>query len=165
MCGIAGLIGFASIGTRIEKMLDAMSRRGPDDRGVWSDPIGGATLGHTRLSIIDLSSAGHQPMTIGDGRYWITFNGEIYNYRDLRCELEDAGAIFHSHTDTEVLLAAFPRWGLACLQRLRGMFAFALWDRHERTLFLARDRMGIKPLLWAEISGGLVFSSEIKEPI
>jgi asparagine synthase (glutamine-hydrolysing) len=162
MCGIAGLIGIAAVEAQIDQMLDAIVHRGPDDRGVWFDPSGGATLGHTRLSIIDLSSGGHQPMTIEGGRYWITFNGEIYNYLELRSELEKTGATFNSHCDTEVLLSAFAHWGVDCLHRLRGMFAFALWDRHEQTLFLARDRMGIKPLLWAEVPGGFVFASEIK---
>lgn len=163
MCGIAGIVGPIAHAALAEPMVAALSRRGPDDHGIWADPAGGVALGHTRLSIIDLSSAGHQPMTHGDGRYWITFNGEIYNYQDIRSELEGSGAVFSSHTDTEVIIAAFARWGVDSLTRLRGMFAFALWDRLERRAYLARDRIGIKPLLWsAAKGGGVVFASEIK---
>jgi asparagine synthase (glutamine-hydrolysing) len=162
MCGIAGILGENASKDRIDRMLLAIARRGPDDRGDWVDPIAGIALGHTRLSIIDLSPLGHQPMTHGDGRYWITFNGEIYNYKELRRELEAEGSSFDSNTDTEIILAAFARWGERCIDRMRGMFAFALWDRRERRLCLVRDRLGIKPLLWAETRNGVVFASELK---
>ncbi len=162
MCGIAGVIGNKAETKPVERMIRALSHRGPDESGLWEDSTGGAILGHTRLSIIDLSSAGHQPMTHGNGRYWITFNGEIYNYQDLHKELENDGVKFASHSDTEVILAAFAMWGTKCFERLRGMFALALWDRQDRRLVLARDRLGIKPLLWAKTSDGLIFASEIK---
>ena len=162
MCGIAGIVGKSGTEAHLAPMVRAMARRGPDDHGMWVDPHGEAALGHTRLSIIDVSDAGHQPMTHGDGRFWITFNGEIYNFKELRRELEAGGAVFATHTDTEVILAGWARWGVGTLRHLRGMFAFALWDRDEHRLVLARDRLGIKPLLWAGLPGGLVFASELK---
>ena len=162
MCGIAGIVGRQANEARIAPMVAAMARRGPDDRGVWLDCPASVALGHTRLCVIDLSTAGHQPMTFGTGRYWITYNGEVYNYLELRRELEADGMAFATHTDTEVVLAAFSRWGIDSLKRLRGMFAFGIWDRHERRLVLVRDRLGIKPLLWATGPGGLAFASEIK---
>ena len=146
----------------MQRMISAIRRRGPDDCGVWTDSFDAVGMAHTRLSIIDVSAAGHQPMSYGDERFWITFNGEIYNYRELRRELEGGGAVFATHTDTEVILAGWARWGAEVLKRLRGMFAFGLWDEHERRLVLARDRLGIKPLLWAEVPGGYVFASELK---
>lgn len=163
MCGIAGFLDKrGGDSSRVEQMVRALSRRGPDDRGVWQDAAAGIALGHARLSIIDLSAAGHQPMTHGDGRFWITYNGEIYNYLELRRELESGGAVFATHTDTEVILAGWAQWGVDVLKRLRGMFAFALWDRRERCLALARDRLGIKPLVWAETPVGVVFASQLK---
>ncbi|CAN5356330.1 asparagine synthase (glutamine-hydrolyzing) [soil metagenome] len=174
MCGIAGLIS-RDPEARIGTMLKAVEHRGRDDEGVWtSTVIDGegrrVCLGHRRLAIIDTSAAGHQPMFYGEGdRFAIIFNGEIYNYRELRRELESAGQRFRTDTDTEVLLAAFAEWGEACLPRLNGMFAFALWDQQERTLMLARDRLGIKPLYYAETKAdeseadqAFVFGSEIK---
>ncbi len=161
MCGIAGIIGANADAGRVEKMVAAMSRRGPDDCGVWGGGEAGAALGHARLSIIDLSSAGHQPMSTRDGRYWMVFNGEIYNYLEIRKGLELDGHNFFSNSDSEVVLAAFRKWGQSCLQSLRGMFAFAIWDTSSRSLFLARDRMGIKPLVWAETAGGFLFASGI----
>jgi asparagine synthase (glutamine-hydrolysing) len=170
MCGIAGIIG-TNTKARIRSMLDTIEHRGRDDEGVWtSSEIDGAgrraCLGHRRLSIIDTSSAGHQPMLSTDGRYAITFNGEIYNYRELKEELEAKGHRFHTDTDTEVLLAAFTEWGVESLSRLNGMFAFGIWDTKERTLILARDRLGIKPLYYAqvEMDGGtaFIFASEVK---
>src|SRR5437762_901921 len=154
MCGIAGLIEQnpdASIGA----MLKAIEHRGRDDEGVWtSPPVNGegqrVRLGHRRLSIIDTSSAGHQPMLSHDGRFIVILNGEIYNYRELREQLIAKGHSFRTQTDTEVLLAAWAEWGEHCLSRLNGMFAFALWDNQERTLSLARDRVGIKPLYYAQ---------------
>src|SRR6266571_8121289 len=150
MCGIAGLTG-RDPEALIGAMLQAIEHRGRDDEGVWtSEPVDGAKsrvcLGHRRLSIIDTSSAGHQPMLFGDGRFVLILNGEIYNYRDLRDQLKTKGHSFRTHTDTEVLLAAWAEWGQSCLSRLNGMFAFALWDDKERALFLVRDRVGIKPL-------------------
>lgn len=162
MCGIAGMFGAGASQARVARMVEALRRRGPDDSGVWMDAAQPVALGHARLSIIDLSPAGHQPMTHGDGRYWITFNGEIYNYLELRQELEQAGVVFATHTDTEVILASWARWGMDCARRFRGMFAFAMWDRQMRRLDLVRDRLGIKPLLWCDTPQGFVFASELK---
>jgi asparagine synthase (glutamine-hydrolysing) len=141
-------------------MMAAMKHRGPDDRGVWiKEDI---HLGHNRLSIIDLSPAGHQPMLSHSGRYVIVYNGEVYNFQALRKEMLNQGVSFRSHTDTEVILALWEREGIACISRLRGMFAFAIWDQEEKTLTLVRDRLGIKPLYYAQTPGGFVFASEIK---
>jgi asparagine synthase (glutamine-hydrolysing) len=172
MCGIAGL--FAGGSERyIGAMLNKIEHRGRDDEGVWtSDPMSSdgrtISLGHRRLAIIDTSSAGHQPMVSADGRYVITFGGEIYNYHELRAELKARGHEFKTETDTEVLLTAFAEWGKACLSRLNGMFHFAVWDNHERTLTLARDHVGIKPLYYAALPArdgqpsSFIFASEIK---
>src|SRR5262249_42327528 len=123
----------------------------------------GVSLGHCRLAIIDLSDAGRQPMSDPEGRYWITFNGEIYNYLELAEELRARGYQFRGQSDTEVLLAAYRQWGDSCLDRLRGMFAFAIWDNSERCLFAARDRLGIKPFhYWTNGNGQLAFASELK---
>ncbi len=152
-------------------MLKAIEHRGRDDEGVRSfdeitDEGQRACLGHRRLAIIDTSPAGHEPMSYAEGRYWITFNGEIYNYRELRDELELRGASFQTDTDTEVLLASFAEWGTGCLNRLNGMFEFAIWDERERVMTVARDRLGIKPLYYATPMEGanqsFVFASEIK---
>ena len=153
MCGIAGIIG-RNPERRVGAMLKSIEHRGRDDEGVWaSAPVDAegrsACLGHRRLSIIDTSEAGHQPMHYADGRYSVTFNGEIYNYRELRSQLEKLNHIFRTDCDTEVLLAAYAEWGLDALARLNGMFAFALWDAHAQELILARDRLGIKPLYYA----------------
>src|SRR2546423_11182245 len=174
MCGIAGLIDQnpdASIGA----MLKAIEHRGRDDEGVWtSPPVNDAgqrvSFGHRRLAIIDTSSAGHQPMLSRDGRFVVILNGEIYNYRELREQLSTKGHQFRTQTDTEVLLEAWAEWGESCLDRLNGMFAFALWDDRERALYLVRDHVGIKPLYYAECQkpdrqGGqrsFAFASEIK---
>src|SRR5687767_4898066 len=157
MCGIAGIFG--SDTSRIEAMVAAHGHRGPDGRGIHRD--GDVALGHTRLSIIDLSDCGLQPMSDPTGRWWIAFNGEIYNYLELRAELAGSWD-FRTRTDTEVLLAAWVVWGPACLERLLVMFAFLLWDEHERTLFAARDRFGVKPLYFHEDRGALRVASEIK---
>jgi asparagine synthase (glutamine-hydrolysing) len=144
----------------LRRMTDAIRHRGPDGEGQYTDgPLG---LGHRRLAILDLSSAGHQPMTSGDGRYVISYNGEIYNFVELRTELEATGVQFHSRTDTEVVLAAWAQWGEGSLRRFNGMFAFALWDRRERELVLVRDRYGIKPLYYGQFGRTVVFGSEIK---
>jgi asparagine synthase (glutamine-hydrolysing) len=172
MCGIAGLISL-NPERYVGAMLQSIEHRGRDDEGVWtSEAIDDAgrrvSFGHRRLAIIDTSSAGHQPMISADGRYLITFGGEIYNYRELREELKSKGHRFRSETDTEVLLVAFAEWGTNCLPRLNGMFAFAVWDNQERRLTLARDRVGIKPLYYCQVErrngagDSFVFASEVK---
>jgi asparagine synthase (glutamine-hydrolysing) len=172
MCGIAGLISLAPE-RHTPTMLQTIEHRGRDDQGVWTseaiDDSGRRTcLGHRRLAIIDTTRAGHQPMLSADGRYVITFGGEIYNYRELREELKSKSHTFRTETDTEVLLTAFAEWGPGCLPRLNGMFHFAVWDNQERTLTLARDHAGIKPLYYAYVPGkngrpgSLIFSSEVK---
>jgi asparagine synthase (glutamine-hydrolysing) len=169
MCGIAGVLG----GPRIElptlkRMTRALSHRGPDDEGFWIDEEAGIGLGHRRLSIVDLSPAGHQPMHSPSGRFVITFNGEIYNHAELRRELAEAGhqLAWRGHSDTETLLAGFDFWGVkATLQRASGMFAFGLWDKRERALILARDRLGEKPLYYGRQGGSkspFLFGSELK---
>jgi asparagine synthase (glutamine-hydrolysing) len=163
MCGIAGLVdlkGGAVSPSILQRMTDAIAHRGPDGEGHWIEgPVG---LGHRRLAIIDLTPAGHQPMISADHRYVVTYNGELYNYRELRAELEVAGFWFRSKSDTEVLLHALAHWGTAALARFNGMFAFALWDRKAKRLLLARDRYGIKPLYLGEQGGRLAFGSEQK---
>jgi len=143
-------------------MNGAITHRGPDDHGTFIDEAGQVALGHRRLSIIDLSSAGHQPMSYMDERYWIVYNGEVYNYKDIRAELEAKGYAFISNTDTEVLLAAYAEWGQDFLKKLRGMFAFAIYDRKTAQVFLARDRFGIKPLYYFHQNGIFLFASELK---
>jgi asparagine synthase (glutamine-hydrolysing) len=163
VCGIAGVYhrdGEAVSPGVIAAMTAAIAHRGPDDEGVWTD--GPVALGNRRLAIIDLSPAGHQPMEDPDGDLVITYNGELYNFRELRAELEARGHRFRSHTDTEVVLAAFKEWGSACLDRFNGMFAFAVWNGRTRELFLARDRYGVKPLYYVALGGGVLFGSEIK---
>jgi asparagine synthase (glutamine-hydrolysing) len=164
MCGIAGKLNFEQgrdvDPALIQRMCEVIAHRGPDDAGIWCD--GEIGLGHRRLSIIDLSDAGRQPMCNEDGSLWIVFNGEIYNFVELRLELEMQGYRFRSQTDTEVLLHLYHRDGVECLQRLRGMFAFAIWDAGRRELFLARDRVGKKPLCYHADAYGITFGSEIK---
>jgi asparagine synthase (glutamine-hydrolysing) len=163
MCGIAGILnrdGVPVDGAVLEAMTRRLDHRGPDARGTWAD--GAVGLGNTRLAIIDLSDAGRQPMTNEAGDVVVTFNGEIYNFAQLRDELEQAGHRFRSHTDTEAIVHAWEEWGPNCVERFNGMFAFALWDAPRRRLFLARDRYGIKPLYYAEVGGALLFASEIK---
>ena len=161
MCGIAGLAGFGDrdeARRRVREMLSTLTRRGPDGEGLeaWN----GAALGHRRLSIFDLSDAGRQPMLSPDGSIGIVFNGAIYNFRELRVELEALNYKFKSHTDTEVLVHGYDAWGLdRLLERIRGMFALALWDDRKRTLFLVRDRLGVKPLLYSIQNGQLAFAS------
>ncbi|HUN21647.1 MAG TPA: asparagine synthase (glutamine-hydrolyzing) [Anaerolineales bacterium] len=162
MCGISGLIGISDK-TLGEKMAQAIRHRGPDDWGVWSSPHGTpVTLVNTRLAIIDLSPAGHMPMPSPDGNFIIAYNGEVYNFADIRRTLEAAGHRFLSHSDTEVILHAYMEWGSACVNHLRGMFAFLIWDMPAQRLFAARDRLGKKPLYFAETPQGVVFSSELK---
>lgn len=165
MCGIAGILSttsMESIATSIRGAQTALSHRGPDDQGIYLTPDRKTALTHTRLSILDLTSAGHQPMSIEDGRYWITFNGEIYNFLELRQQLETEGEKFYSHTDTEVILRLYQRKGKEFVKNLRGMFAFAIWDNQEKTCFLARDPLGIKPLYFAKIGKTFIFASELK---
>ena len=170
MCGIVGVLGTAgggeaALASLVETMTSCLTHRGPDDSGIWVDETTGLGLGHRRLSILDLSPTGHQPMASAGGRYVITFNGEIYNYLDIRRDLEASGAApaWRGHSDTEVILAAIVRWGVRpTLERMTGMFALALWDRVERTLHIARDRLGEKPLYYGWLDGTLVFASELK---
>ncbi len=168
MCGIAGIAGKFADQVHLGPMIGAMARRGPDDHGMWTDPGRGIALGHARLAIIDLSAAGHQPMiqpATGQGvntSMAIVFNGEIYNYKELRHELEGLGAEFRTKSDTEVILQAWSFWGKETPVRLRGMFAFAIWDNAKELLTLVRDRMGIKPLLWYQNGGSVVFASSLK---
>jgi asparagine synthase (glutamine-hydrolysing) len=165
MCGIAGLWQidkFDESVQTIKHMLACLKHRGPDDEGVWQDGAHGVTLGQRRLAIIDLSPGGHQPMLSDDGRLAITFNGEIYNYLDLRSDLEAHGIRFRSHSDTEVLLKGYEYWGTKVLDKLVGMFAFALWDAEQEQLFLARDRAGEKPLYYLQTDQGFAFSSELQ---
>src|SRR5437870_5787106 len=153
MCGISAMFGGNWTRSQLESMVGAQTHRGPDNRGLRLSSGAAAGLGHNRLSIIDLSEAGRQPMSDPSARYWIVFNGEIYNYVELRAELEDSYR-FRTRTDTEVLLAAYLKWGAGCLDRLLGMFAFVIWDERERTAFGARDRFGVKPLHFHEPPGG-----------
>ncbi len=164
MCGIAGALAPVAEAQRIQFIVQlinrAQSHRGPDAEGVWSD--GTATLGHRRLAIIDLSEAGRQPMANAEGTLWITFNGEIYNFQALRAELEAVGYRFLTRTDTEVILHAYDRWGTDCVKRLRGMFAFGLWDQRRQRLMLARDRVGKKPLFYSQVGRRFLFASELQ---
>src|SRR3990170_1835307 len=163
MCGIAGLIHLDNAPVSpavLQRMSDAIAHRGPDGEGHWIE--GNVGIGHRRLAIIDLSPAGHQPMVSADHRYVLSYNGEVYNFRELRSELEARGYWFRSKTDTEVVLNALAAWGVDALKRFNGMFAFALWDRKERTLLLARDRYGIKPLYVHRDGQRFAFGSEQK---
>jgi asparagine synthase (glutamine-hydrolysing) len=160
MCGILGLFrptGLLPDNADFKKALGRLGRRGPDDEGVWNDHQ--IRLGHKRLAVVDLSPAGHQPMLSADGRYVIVFNGEIYNHRELREQLSAPPGGWRSTSDTETLIEAFRAWGTESLQRLSGMFAFAIWDRHEHSLFVARDRMGVKPLYYSCERGVVGFAS------
>lgn len=162
MCGVAGIIDFNSkcnnIST-VKSMLRSISYRGPDESGIYNSSI--ATIGNVRLSIIDLKS-GQQPLTDMSGRFWIVFNGEIFNYKELRQEMEKNGSRFKTHSDTEVLVQLYALYGKNCLARLNGQFAFAIWDKKEEELFLARDRVGIRPLFYNLTNGVFSFASEIK---
>ncbi len=175
MCGIAGFVeipirhslsdrdhGTVICSSRATYLVDRLRHRGPDDFGVFHDENGGATLVHARLAILDISSGGHQPMSTGDDQLVIVFNGEIFNFVELRNELVENGIEFTSGSDTEVLLQLYKRLGSSCLDRLQGMFAFAIWDRDERSLFLARDPLGIKPLYLCDSKGVFSFASEVR---
>ncbi len=163
MCGIAGDVNWNRVPdeTSVREIARRLRHRGPDDFGVWRSQDGLCILGHTRLSIIDLSPAGHQPMLDPLTGNAIVFNGEIYNFQERRAECQRRGDRFHSNTDTEVILALYRRFGTECLRYLRGMFAFAIWNAREQALFLARDRVGKKPLNYAVTPSGVIFSSEI----
>src|SRR5262245_4176206 len=163
MCGIAG---FASVDglddsatSRALRMRDVITHRGPDEAGLHVD--GFAALAHRRLSIVDLST-GQQPTCNEDGSVWIIFNGEIYNHAEIRKELEAHGHVYRTKSDTETIVHSYEQWGDECVHRLRGMFAFAIWDAPKRRLLLVRDRLGIKPVYWAHLGGTLLFGSEIK---
>ena len=164
MCGIAGLLNLDGAPVAppvLQRMTDAIAHRGPDGQGHWID--GAIGIGHRRLAIIDLSPAGQQPMISADHRYVLSYNGEVYNFRELRSELQALGYWFRSQTDSEVVLYALAEWGLKALLRFNGMFGLALWDRKERVLTLARDRYGIKPLYYAQQRGDLqLFASEVR---
>jgi asparagine synthase (glutamine-hydrolysing) len=166
MCGIAGVLGDgAGDAGLLARMAAPISHRGPDDEGFWSDQEAGVGLAHRRLSIIDLSPAGHQPMESTDGRWVLSYNGEIYNHQEIRAELEarNSSIAWRGHSDTETLVAAIATWGLQeALRKSVGMFALALWDRKERTLSLARDRFGEKPLYYGWVGGDFLFGSELK---
>jgi asparagine synthase (glutamine-hydrolysing) len=161
MCGIAGFLNFdkspADAG-QINKMTDAMAHRGPDANAYWVE--GGLALGHRRLSIIDLSTAANQPFADNSGRYIMVFNGEMYNYQEVKNQITDYA--FRTTSDTEVLIAAYAKWGADCISRFRGMFAFAIWDKQEKELFIARDRMGVKPLYFHTGGNRFLFASEIR---
>ncbi|MBB27889.1 MAG: asparagine synthase (glutamine-hydrolyzing) [Gemmatimonadetes bacterium] len=167
MCGICGKLVWQQDGTYetlIQQMNDTQAHRGPDDEGfrVYRAEDVQVALGHRRLSVIDLSDAGHQPLANETNEICIVYNGEVYNYKELRCQLKGMGHSFRSLTDTEVVLKAYQAWGRRCVERLRGMFAFCIWDQRKRRLFLARDRTGIKPLYYSTDSSGLLFGSELK---
>ena len=168
MCGIAGILDFRGLGDAdlraVRGMTETLRHRGPDDSGFYEWPDGApvVALGHTRLSIIDLSAGGHQPMADPTGRYWIVYNGEVYNYRELRVGLERRGHVFTSSSDTEVLLRLYTEHGTAALAMMEGMFALAIWDEWKRTLFIARDRLGKKPFFYHFDKGRFIFASELK---
>src|SRR6478735_1090171 len=168
MCGIAGLLSSRRIDSGLlQRMAGAIAHRGPDDEGIWIDPEANVGLAHRRLSIVDLSPQGHQPMLSADGRFVLDYNGEIYNHADLRKVLEAKGQVpeggWRGHSDTETLLQAIACWGVkAAVERSIGMFAFALWDRKERVLSLVRDRFGEKPLYYGWAGKHFVFGSELK---
>jgi asparagine synthase (glutamine-hydrolysing) len=163
MCGIAGIVASEPLSEedhqRLPRMRDVVAHRGPDDAGEYHDEH--AALGHRRLSIVDLA-AGHQPLSNENGSVWIVFNGEIYNHADVRPTLESAGHVYRTRSDTETIIHAYEQWGDSCVEHLRGMFAFAIWDGPRRRLLLTRDRLGVKPLYWARAGSRLLFGSEIK---
>src|SRR3990172_12889600 len=157
MCGIVGL---CSLNKRTDKTI--LTYRGPDDAGIYFDEECNVGLGHRRLSVLDLSSFGHQPMSNDNGSIWITYNGEVYNYREIREELIKEGYNFKSHTDTEIVIKAYEEWGIDCVHKFIGMFALAIWDRREKKLYLLRDRVGVKPLYYYHKDGLFLFASELK---
>ena len=165
MCGIVGIWNFGN--QKLEQvtlnyLTDSLVHRGPDGRGIFLDEVANLGLGHRRLAILDTSNLGHQPMSYGGQRYWISYNGEIYNFIELRKELEKCGHHFKTNTDTEVVLAAYVQWGQDCQFKFNGMWAFAVWDKVEQTLFLSRDRFGVKPLFFLSDNEQFIFASELK---
>jgi asparagine synthase (glutamine-hydrolysing) len=166
LCRIAGIlspsISIEENQLMVKKMCDSLKHGGPDDEGFYTDTDNKLVLGHRRLALIDLSPGGHQPMSYDNGRYWISYNGELYNYREIKKELVAAGYAFRSASDTEVILAAFAAWGTNAFKRFNGMFAFALWDSQSASIYLVRDRAGIKPLYFANTEKGLCFASEMR---
>jgi asparagine synthase (glutamine-hydrolysing) len=167
MCGITGIFNYSQSPHLIsesilKKMTDVIAHRGPDDNGIYLSPDHMLGFGFRRLAIIDLSPAGHQPMSNADGSIWIVFNGEIYNHLELRKTLEAKGYRYRSKTDTETILYAYQEYGLDFIEKLYGMFAIAIWDSRKKELVLIRDRIGIKPLYYAFANGALLFGSEIK---
>ena len=167
MCGIVGFLqnrrGGSDPGGVLRSMVALLEHRGPDDSGTWMDVSSGVCLGHRRLAIVDLSSNGHQPMQSVSGRYVLTYNGEIYNFREMQRNLIDLGHTFRGNSDTEVLLAAVEEWGIrSAIKRLDGMFAFAMWDAATGALTLGRDRAGEKPLFYGTVGADFVFASELK---
>src|SRR6266550_7559489 len=168
MCGLTGFVVSAAasddLARTVRRMSNALVHRGPDDDGEWIDADAGVAFGFRRLAIIDLSPAGHQPMTSASGRYVAMLNGEIYNFEELRRELREASLApsFRGHSDTEVMLAAFDAWGVeAAVHRFNGMFAIAVWDRRARKLLLIRDRLGVKPMYYGFAAGTFLFGSEL----
>ncbi len=166
MCGLAGFIdtslqaGRQELADTAQRMGDAVAYRGPDDHGVWTDPEQGIAFAHRRLSILDLSAAGHQPIVSGCGRFVMIYNGEVYSHEEVRPRLAALGVKFQGHSDTEVIVESFAAFGVPrTLEWMIGMFALALWDRREQTLYLARDRLGIKPLYWAKFGRLFMFAS------
>lgn len=165
MCGIAGIFsldGKTPDQGRLQRMAHHLSHRGPDDQGTWISPTSSIGMAHTRLSILDPTPAGHQPYHLEDGRYSLTYNGEIYNFLELRSELQDRGVVFHTDCDTEVLLRAYQHWGANCLEKFNGMWAFALWDELRQQLFCSRDRFGVKPFYYTVREGEFRWASEPK---
>ena len=165
MCGVTGYWAYSSSNVAEEAFAaftHSLAHRGPDGFGIEHFPQAKLWLGHRRLAIVDLTERARQPMSYAEGRYWLTYNGEVYNYRELREELRGLGHRFASDFDSEVILAAYAQWGQDCQFRFNGMWAFAVWDARERRLFLSRDRFGIKPLLYCDHAGAFVFASELK---
>lgn len=162
MCRIAGVVNCRQGQETLRKMIDSMKRGGPDDEGVYNDADFSVTFGHRRLSIIDLSEAGHQPFISDDGNYILTYNGELYNFKELKSELEEQGFVFRTKTDTEVVLNAYRLWGAKCTERFNGMYGFAVLDKVKKQVLLFRDHAGIKPLYFSIYNGGLYFASELR---
>ena len=162
MCGISGIVGPGWNRTQLEAMIAIQHHRGPDDLGLYIDERQKVGLGHNRLSIIDLSPAGHQPMSSHDGKLWIVFNGEIYNYLELKAELEADGHRFRTTSDSEVIVHLYEKYGTEMFQYLNGMFGLVLWDSHQGKLVLGRDRLGQKPLYYSTQGERLLFASELK---
>ena len=165
MCGVTGYWAYSSHDLAeavFAAFTHSLAHRGPDGFGIEHFPEARLWLGHRRLAILDLSERARQPMSYAEGRYWLTYNGEVYNYIELREELRGLGHRFVSNSDSEVILAAYAQWGPECQFRFNGMWAFAIWDAHERRLFLSRDRFGVKPLHYSDHAGAFVFASELK---